>query len=535
MVKMNEEKLYCYKYPHPSITTDCVIFGYDVKDGLSLLLIERKAEPFKGRWAFPGGFMHIDEDTESCARRELQEETALTAAVLEQLGCYSDVNRDPRERVVTIAYYGIIKKSNVVGGDDAKDARWFALNEIPTLAFDHDRILRDAVHKLKEKIHFEPIGFELLPDVFTMPQLQELYESILNVKFDRRNFANKILKLGLLEEYGERPKNKGSRIPIKYTFFFRETIFQGIRQIDLSTLQPYWKKDFYFIPRYILDKDIPKQLTDEILDFTTINQQERVAFYAICKYFLSPSHDDDEKDSLSHWMRFVWNLISDKDSGGADTIRSVSAIQQAVALIDMIENPRRVYGELYEKSSEYRQKLKNNTVLEHRFIEEIEKVIQILHPDCNVILPSWAKDWEQAIIEAEKFRLFNGSIGVLFHNEDGEIDWSHFELKFKNAKEYFKTPDNPNAISRMVPFLSDEDILFIFNNYYLHYKDDNVSEMLRRHPRCFHKFLMGKANSDSLTHLQTDITSLCKKTLDFWIHPNWVDNKHVLSSYSTKS
>lgn len=218
MVKMNEEKLYCYKYPHPSITTDCVIFGYDVKDGLSLLLIERKAEPFKGRWAFPGGFMHIDEDTESCARRELQEETALTATVLEQLGCYSDVNRDPRERVVTIAYYGIIKKSNVVGGDDAKDARWFALNEIPTLAFDHDRILRDAVNKLKEKIHFEPIGFELLPDVFTMPQLQELYESILNVKFDRRNFANKILKLGLLEEYGERPKNKGSRIPIKYTF-----------------------------------------------------------------------------------------------------------------------------------------------------------------------------------------------------------------------------------------------------------------------------------------------------------------------------
>lgn len=341
-----------------------------------------------------------------------------------------------------------------------------------------------------------------------------------------KNSGDKFVTFQSLEPYTSR---------LKKVLTSLETIFQGIRQIDLSTLQPYWKKDFYFIPRYILDKDIPKQLTDEILDFTTINQQERVAFYAICKYFLSPSHDDDEKESLSHWMRFVWNLISDKDSGGADTIRSVSAIQQAVALIDMIENPRRVYGELYEKSSEYRQKLKNNTVLKHRFIEEIEKVIQILHPDCNVMLPSWAKDWEQAIIEAEKFRLFNGSIGVLFHNEDGEIDWSHFELKFKNAKEYFKTPDNPNAINRMVPSLSDEDILFIFNNYYLHYKDDNVSEMLRRHPRCFHKFLMGKANSDSLTHLQTDITSLCKKTLDFWIHPNWVDNKHVLSSYSTKS
>lgn len=179
-----------------------------------------------------------------------------------------------------------------------------------------------------------------------------------------KNSGDKFVTFQSLEPYTSR---------LKKVLTSLETIFQGIRQIDLSTLQPYWKKDFYFIPRYILDKDIPKQLTDEILDFTTINQQERVAFYAICKYFLSPSHDDDEKESLSHWMRFVWNLISDKDSGGADTIRSVSAIQQAVALIDMIENPRRVYGELYEKSSEYRQKLKNNTVLEHRFIEEIEK------------------------------------------------------------------------------------------------------------------------------------------------------------------
>lgn len=211
-----------------------------------------------------------------------------------------------------------------------------------------------------------------------------------------------------------------------------DTILQKVKNIDSSAFHAPWNDKFNFIPQYVLDSDHqPKKVTNEIYEYTTINQRDRVAFYAICKYFLSPSHDDDEKESLSHWMRFVWNLISDKDSGGADTIRSVSAIQQAVALIDMIENPRRVYGELYEKSSEYRQKLKNNTVLEHRFIEEIEKVIQILHPDCNVMLPSWAKDWEQAIIEAEKFRLFNGSIGVLFHNEDGEIDWSHFELKLE--------------------------------------------------------------------------------------------------------
>lgn len=303
----------------------------------------------------------------------------------------------------------------------------------------------------------------------------------------------------------------------------------------MSTLQPYWKKDFYFIPRYILDKDIPKQLTDEILDFTTINQQERVAFYAICKYFLSPSHDDDEKESLSHWMRFVWNLISDKDSGGADTIRSVSAIQQAVALIDMIENPRRVYGELYEKSSEYRQKLKNNTVLEHRFIEEIEKVIQILHPDCNVMLPSWAKDWEQAIIEAEKFRLFNGSIGVLIYDGAGKIDWSNFEAKYNNVKKYFANPDNPSAIRDMIPYLRDEDILELFSDYTLNYKDSNVGHMLRSFPARFHKYLLAKQKSALLTRLQSDIETLCANNPNFWINKNWVNGHHVLSNYSKRS
>lgn len=341
-----------------------------------------------------------------------------------------------------------------------------------------------------------------------------------------KNSGDKFVTFQSLEPYTSR---------LKKVLTSLETIFQGIRQIDLSTLQPYWKKDFYFIPRYILDKDIPKQLTDEILDFTTINQQERVAFYAICKYFLSPSHDDDEKESLSHWMRFVWNLISDKDSGGADTIRSVSAIQQAVALIDMIENPRRVYGELYEKSSEYRQKLKNNTVLEHRFIEEIEKVIQILHPDCNVMLPSWAKDWEQAIIEAEKFRLFTGSIGALIYDGAGKIDWSNFEAKYNNVKKYFANPDNPSAIRDMIPYLRDEDILELFSDYTLNYKDSNVGHMLRSFPARFHKYLLAGQKSALLTRLQSDIETLCANNPNFWINKNWVNGHHVLSNYSKRS
>lgn len=160
----------------------------------------------------------MDEDAETGARRELREETSLEATHIEQFGCFSEVNRDPRERVITIAFYALVKKSEVVGGDDASEAHWFPIDNVPPLAFDHDRILRVALKTLKEKIHFMPIGFELLPSVFTMPQLQELYESILEVKFDRRNFSNKMLKLGILTVVGERPKNAGSRIPVTYKF-----------------------------------------------------------------------------------------------------------------------------------------------------------------------------------------------------------------------------------------------------------------------------------------------------------------------------
>lgn len=160
----------------------------------------------------------MDEDAETGARRELKEETGLDTTYVEQFGCFSDVHRDPRERVITIAFYALVRKSEVKGGDDAADAHWFPIDNVPALAFDHDRILRVALKTLKEKIHFIPIGFELLPQVFTMPQLQELYESILEVKFDRRNFSNKMLKLGILTEVGERPKNAGSRIPVNYSF-----------------------------------------------------------------------------------------------------------------------------------------------------------------------------------------------------------------------------------------------------------------------------------------------------------------------------
>ena len=208
---------YTYDYPRPAVTTDCVIFGYDGKE-LKVLLIERGIEPFKGCWAFPGGFLDMDEDALAGARRELKEETGLENAFIEQFHTFSEPGRDPRGRVITIAHYALVKIQEVEGGDDAAQARWFPIGEVPPLAFDHDRILRMAMSRLKERIHFEPVGFELLPEVFTMPQLQNLYEAILEVHFDRRNFASKMLKLGILEDTGDRPAGASSRIPVIYRF-----------------------------------------------------------------------------------------------------------------------------------------------------------------------------------------------------------------------------------------------------------------------------------------------------------------------------
>ena len=147
---MSEQK-FCYKYPHPSVTADCVIFGFD---GVSIkvLLIQRGIEPFKDKWAFPGGFMKIDETAEECAKRELEEETGLKNASVEQCHTFSDVNRDPRERVITVAHYALVKLSDVKGGDDAASARWFAKEEVPSLAFVPYRLLPMAGKRLKGRL-----------------------------------------------------------------------------------------------------------------------------------------------------------------------------------------------------------------------------------------------------------------------------------------------------------------------------------------------------------------------------------------------
>lgn len=211
------EGQYTYKYPHPSVTTDCVIFGFD-GTSLKVLLVERGLEPFKGRWAFPGGFLNMDESAEVGALRELQEETGLTGAYIKQFHTFSQPDRDPRERVITIAYYALVRLQNVRGGDDASRAEWFALDKVPALAFDHDLILRVALNELRKQIHFEPIGFELLPEKFTIKELQLLYEAILDVKFDRRNFYNKMKHLGILTQLDETVQNSPQREAFLFKF-----------------------------------------------------------------------------------------------------------------------------------------------------------------------------------------------------------------------------------------------------------------------------------------------------------------------------
>ena len=224
---MAEELNYHYKYPHPSVTTDCVIFGFD-GTRMKVLLVQRGIDPYKGRWAFPGGFLQMEESAEEGALRELREETGLSGAFIRQFHTFSAPDRDPRERVITIAFYALVRIEEVTGGDDAADARWFALDEVPQLAFDHDQILRTAEQALRQQIHFEPVGFELLPEKFTLRELQNLYEAILGVRFDKRNFSNKINRLGLLEPLDE--KVNPSRKKEATLFRFNKTKYDELKQ-----------------------------------------------------------------------------------------------------------------------------------------------------------------------------------------------------------------------------------------------------------------------------------------------------------------
>ena len=211
---------YTYKFPRPSITVDCVVFGLDEQDTLKVILIQRKLPPFQGQWALPGGFVHLDETLEEAAWRELREETGIQNVFLEQLYTFSALNRDPRERIITVAYYALVNlgEYHLEATTDAADAAWFAIDNLPKLAFDHLEIFQKALNRLRGKIRYEPIGFELLPKKFTLSQIQKLYETVLGKKLDKRNFRKKILKMNLLLELDEMQTDVAHRAARLYQF-----------------------------------------------------------------------------------------------------------------------------------------------------------------------------------------------------------------------------------------------------------------------------------------------------------------------------
>jgi 8-oxo-dGTP diphosphatase len=210
---------YTYEYPRGALTVDGVVFGFDEGE-LKVLLIQRDLPPFKGKWALPGGFVQMDETLDQAARRELREETGLSDVYLEQLYTFGEVDRDPRERVVSVAYYALVALSRhrIQAASDASDAAWFCVSELPSLAFDHDRMIAVAVARLRGKVRYQPIGFELLPEKFTLSQLQHLYEAILERPLDKRNFRKKILGMDLLVELDEIEQDVAHRAARLYRF-----------------------------------------------------------------------------------------------------------------------------------------------------------------------------------------------------------------------------------------------------------------------------------------------------------------------------
>lgn len=216
---MKKGKKYSYQYDRPALATDTVIFGFD-GETLKVVLTQRKKDPFKSRWALPGGFVLMDETTEQAAKRLLLEKAGLKNVFIEQLYTFSDVDRDPRERIVSVAHYALVnaRQYEISAGRDTLKTEWFSLQDMPKLAFDHSKIIKLATDRLKGKVSYQPVGFELLNEKFTLSQLQALYEAILETPIDKRNFRKKILSTGLILALDEKEKNVAHKAAQYYSF-----------------------------------------------------------------------------------------------------------------------------------------------------------------------------------------------------------------------------------------------------------------------------------------------------------------------------
>jgi 8-oxo-dGTP diphosphatase len=217
--------MYQYEHPHPAVTTDIVVFTIR-HESLKVLLIKRAEDPYMGSWALPGGFVGISEGLDEAAERELGEETGVTGVYLEQLYSFGKPDRDPRERVITVAYYALIPSDRIriQAASDAEAVGWFALNELPPLAFDHQRILHMALERLRAKLDYSTIAFQFMPQEFTLTELQSVYELILGEPIDKRNFRKRILALKAVEETGQERRDGAHRPAKLYRAIDPETV-----------------------------------------------------------------------------------------------------------------------------------------------------------------------------------------------------------------------------------------------------------------------------------------------------------------------
>src|SRR5690348_3604003 len=200
------------------VAVDCIIFGFDGQR-LKALLIKRGFEPEQGKWSLMGGFVHADESTDAAAIRVLYQLTGMSNIYMEQLYCFSDVNRDAAGRVISVAYFALINIADYSEQLQLEhEARWFPLNDIPSLIFDHRNMVDLAKERLQQKVANHPIGFELLPGKFTLPQLQNLYEAIYEEPLDKRNFTRKVLSLGILNKLDEKEKESSRKGAFYYVF-----------------------------------------------------------------------------------------------------------------------------------------------------------------------------------------------------------------------------------------------------------------------------------------------------------------------------
>ncbi|MEZ4712857.1 MAG: NUDIX domain-containing protein [Caldilineaceae bacterium] len=233
-----DNNMYTYEYPRPSVTVDIIVFTFQQEE-LRVLLVQRNSEPFAGNWALPGGFVQMDEDLEAAAHRELAEETSVHDVYLEQLYTFGQPDRDPRGRVITVAYFALLSlgqaaEQAVQAGDDAGDARWWNIYDLPQLAFDHGRILEYALQRLRWKLEWTALGFLLLPEEFTLSELQQVYETILDQPLDKRNFRRKMLSAKaddeiILEETGN--YRQGDHRPAKlYRFTAKAVELEQVRR-----------------------------------------------------------------------------------------------------------------------------------------------------------------------------------------------------------------------------------------------------------------------------------------------------------------